>query len=107
MVVADPVTLEEATGKKDWMCAMEEEMASIQETQTWELIDPTVGVKIVGLNWVCKTKYNPDGSLHKHKALLVAKGYSQVQGVDHEDAFSPVVRLEMVRGSARVVRVST
>lgn len=60
-------------------------------------VGPTRGEKAIGLKWVFKSKFNPDGSLLSKKARIVAKGYSQVKGIDYEEVFSPVARMEMVR----------
>ena len=53
--------------------------------------------KAIGLKWVFKVKRDPAGNIVKHKARLVAKGYVQRQGVDYEEVFAPVARMETVR----------
>ena len=63
----------------------------------WELTDLAEGKNTIGLKWVFKTKYNADGSIQKHKTRLVAKGHSQLQGVDLKETLSPVARFEIVR----------
>jgi hypothetical protein len=55
------------------------------------------GCKAIGLKWVFKVKRDPAGKIVKHKARLVAKGYAQIQGVDYDEVFAPVARLETVR----------
>ena len=55
------------------------------------------GHKAIGLKWVYKVKRDPEGNVVKHKARLVAKGYAQRHGVDYEEVFAPVARLETVR----------
>lgn len=56
-----------------------------------------VGHKPIGLKWVFKLKKNADGEVMKHKARLVAKGYVQKKGIDYEEVFAPVARLDIVK----------
>ena len=64
---------------------------------TWELVDPPEGHTPITNKWVLTKKYDKDGSLQKYKARLVAHSYSQQLGMDYNDTFSPVVRLESIR----------
>ena len=93
----EPNTFAEAEKNPCWLKAMQEEMTSITENQTWSLEDMPPGHRVIGLKWVFKLKHNEKGEVVKHKARLVAKGYVQKQGVDFEDVFAPVARLESVR----------
>ena len=76
---------------------METELESIRENNTWCYADLPKGHKAIGLKWVFKVKRDPGGNVVKYKARLVAKGYAQKQGVDYEEVFGPVARLETVR----------
>jgi len=76
---------------------MDSEIQSINRNKTWELAKLPVGHKPIGLKWVYKLKRNADGNVVKHKARLVAKGYVQQQGIDFEEVFAPVARLDTVR----------
>ena len=76
---------------------MEEELSSIVKNQTWELACLPEGKRAVGLKWIFKTKFNTDGSIHKRKARIVAKGYLQKVGIDYTEVFSPVARMETIR----------
>ena len=76
---------------------MEAEMESIQANRTWELSALPAGHRAIGLKWVFKVKKDPEGNIVKHKARLVAKGYAQRQGVDFDEVFAPVARIETVR----------
>lgn len=76
---------------------MDHEMECIQKNSTWTLTHLPVGKHPVGLKWVYKSKYQIDRSLLKRKARLVAKGYLQKPGIDFEEVFSPVARMELVQ----------
>lgn len=76
---------------------MEEEMAALEENQTWDLVDLSAGKAAIGCKWVYVVKMNPDGSVARLKARLVAKGYAQMYGVDYTETFSPVAKLTSVR----------
>ncbi|KAM3215020.1 hypothetical protein ACQJBY_067149 [Aegilops geniculata] len=76
---------------------MSEEFAALRHTNTWVLVPRPPGVNIVGCKWIFKTKHRPDGSVDKHKARLVARGFTQQQGIDYGDTFSPVVKPTTVR----------
>lgn len=76
---------------------MKEELDSIVGNNTWKLCTLPAGHKPIGLKWVFKLKKDPEGKVVKHKARLVAKGYVQRQGIDFEEVFAPVERLETVR----------
>ncbi|WVZ91493.1 hypothetical protein U9M48_037657 [Paspalum notatum var. saurae] len=93
----EPATAEEAKQFKEWRNAMLEEMASIEQNKTWSLVDLPAGQKAIGLKWVFKLKRDEHGNISKFKAQLVAKGYVQRQGVDYEEVFAPVARMESVR----------
>jgi len=76
---------------------MLDEFTSIEANDTWRVIDPPPGVHLIGLKWVYKTKRDEAGFVTKFKARLVAKGYVQRQGIDFNEVFAPVARLESVR----------
>ena len=76
---------------------MMEEMSSIEANHTWELVDLPAGHRPIGLKWVYKVKKDANGAVVKYKARLVAKGYVQKHGVDYDEVFAPVARLESVR----------
>jgi hypothetical protein len=76
---------------------MLEEISSIEENETWSLVDPPTDQRPIGLKWVFKLKKDAAGKVVKHKARLVAKGYVQRIGVDFDEVFAPVARLDSVR----------
>ena len=93
----EPWDYNEAKEKKVWRDACEDEIKSIVKNKTWELVELPVGAKAIGLKWIFKVKRNSDGSINKYKARLVAKGYIQRHGVDFDEVFAPVARIETVR----------
>lgn len=93
----EPWDFSEARSMKVWLQACEDEIASIEKNQTWVLVELPMGVKPIGLKWVFKMKRNPDGSVNKYKARLVAKGYMQRHGIDYDEVFAPVARIETIR----------
>ena len=60
-------------------------------------MDLPIGIKPIGLKWIFKIKRNADGGISKYKARLVAKGYVQRHGVDYDEVFAPVARIETIR----------
>ena len=76
---------------------MQQEFEIIEKNKTWELVDRPHHKEIIGVKWVYKVKYNADGSVQRNKAMLVAKGYSQQPGIDYQETFAPVARLDTVR----------
>ncbi|GJV91107.1 zinc finger, CCHC-type containing protein [Tanacetum coccineum] len=87
----------EASTDKKWIEAMEIELDSINKNNTWTLTTLPTNHKAIGLKWVFKTKRDAKGEIIKYKARLVAKGYVQEQGIDFDEVFAPVARIETVR----------
>lgn len=97
MGIDEPVCFEQAVEDSAWKVAMDREIDSIEKNKTWQLVDLPQGHKAIGLKWVYKLKTDQHGEVTKHKARLVAKGYVQRHGIDYEEVFAPVTRLETVR----------
>ncbi|GKA57199.1 retrotransposon protein, putative, ty1-copia subclass [Tanacetum coccineum] len=80
-----------------WLDAMIAEMQSMIDNMVWVLVDLPPGCKTVGSKWIFKKKTDMDGIVHTYKARLIAKGYTQLYGVDYEETFSPVVDIRAIR----------
>ena len=93
----EPISFAEAERHPSWRKAMEEEMASIEENRTLSLVDLPHGLRAIGLKWVYQVKRDENGAVAKYKARLVVKGYAHRQGIDYDEVFAPVARLDMVR----------
>ena len=94
ITIDEPTTYKQAAEKEEWRKAMKTEIDAIEHNKTLQLTELPAGHKAIGLKWVFKIKKDANGNIVKHKARLVAKGYVQQQGVDYEEAFAPVTRLE-------------
>ncbi|KAL4558053.1 hypothetical protein LXL04_036249 [Taraxacum kok-saghyz] len=93
----EPKTFQEACTDSHWINAMNEEMEALYRNQTWILTDLPEGRKPIGCKWVFKIKYKQTGEIDRYKAHLVAKGYSQKEGIDFDETFSHVAKMTTVR----------
>jgi hypothetical protein len=87
--------IEEALQDLDWVLAMQEELNNFKRNEVWNLV-PCPKQNVVGTNWVFRNKQDEHGVVTRNKARLVAKGYAQVAGLDFEETFAPVARLESI-----------
>jgi hypothetical protein len=94
---SDPQSYGEAAGNPFWESAMQEEYNSLLENQTWDLVPLPSGRKIFRCRWIYRTKSAMDGQIRKYKAKLVAKGFKQVHGIDYDETFAPVAKMDSIR----------
>jgi len=96
MCIIEPENYQEVARDKAWQEAMKEELEMIEKNNTWELVKRSIDKPVIGVKWVYKTKLYLDGTIQKHKARLVAKGYAQKSGIDYNETFAPVARLDTI-----------
>jgi hypothetical protein len=76
---------------------MHEELENFERNQVWKLVDPPPGCKPIGTKWVWKKKEGEKGEVVRNKSRLIVQGFSQKEGIDYEETFAPVARLEAIR----------
>ena len=76
---------------------MDQELEALQKKKNWKVVPLPHGKKVIGSKWVFKLKLQANGALERYKARLIAKGYNQKFGIDYEETFSPVVKMNTIR----------
>ena len=93
----EPKNVKEALTYESWVQAMRDELEQFDRNDVMTLVECPQGVLIIGMKWVFKNKTDENGTVIKNKARLVAKGYNQQEGIDYEETFAPVARMEAIR----------
>jgi hypothetical protein len=93
----EPKNFDKANKHDDWIRAMNEELDQIETNNTWELVPRPEDKNVIGFKWVFKNKMNEKGQIVRNIAILVCKGYAQVEGQDFDETFAPVAKLEAIR----------
>jgi hypothetical protein len=89
----DSETFAETSDHSDWDATINEEYRSLVANDTWDVVPLSKGRKLVRCKWVYRTKCASVGSVKRHKAWSISKGFSQVEGIDYNETFSPVVKM--------------
>ncbi|GJW97528.1 retrovirus-related pol polyprotein from transposon TNT 1-94 [Tanacetum coccineum] len=87
----------EALGDESWIVAMQEELNQFVANDVWELVPQPRNMTIIGTKWVFRNKLDENGIVSRNKARLVAQGYNQQEGIDYDETYAPVARLESIR----------
>ena len=69
----------------------------MKKTDTWKLVPRPKDKNVIGTKWVFRNKLDENGQVTRNKAILVCKGYAQIEGIDFEEKFPPVARMEAIR----------
>ncbi|GJS64091.1 retrovirus-related pol polyprotein from transposon TNT 1-94 [Tanacetum coccineum] len=93
----EPKNVNEALGDKSWIVAMQEELNQFIANDVWELVPQPKNMTIIGTKWVFRNKLDENGVVSQNKARLVAQGYNQQEGIDYDETYAPVARLESIR----------
>ncbi|GJX41764.1 putative ribonuclease H-like domain-containing protein [Tanacetum coccineum] len=93
----EPRKVTEALEDGSWVEAMQEELLQFKLQQVWVLVDLPTGAKVIGTKWVYRNKKDERGVVVRNKARLVAQGHRQEEGIDYDEVFAPVARIEAIR----------
>ncbi|GJU04586.1 retrovirus-related pol polyprotein from transposon TNT 1-94 [Tanacetum coccineum] len=95
--IIEPKNIKEPMADHSWIESMQDELNQFERLQVWELVPRPEGKNIIALKWLWKNKCDAENIVVRNKTRLVAKGYKQEEGIDFEESFAPVARLEAVR----------
>ncbi|GJW18040.1 retrovirus-related pol polyprotein from transposon TNT 1-94 [Tanacetum coccineum] len=92
-----PKNIKEVMLDANWTESMHDELNQFKRFDVWELVECTIGRNIIAVKWIWKNKTDAENMVIQNKSRLVAKGYGQKEGIDFEESFAPVARLEAIR----------
>ncbi|GKC10083.1 retrovirus-related pol polyprotein from transposon TNT 1-94 [Tanacetum coccineum] len=93
----EPKNIKEAIKDESWTMAMQEELNQFVTNEVWSLVPPPENQTVIGTKWVFKNKLDENGVVSRNKVRLVAQGYNQQEGMDFDETYAPVARLESIR----------
>ena len=93
----EPTRVEEALQDESWVEVMHDELLQFQRNDVWTLVPRLEGEHIIGIKWIFHNKTDEEGNVIRNQACLVAQGYSQMEGVDYDETFASVARMESIR----------
>ncbi|GKA66458.1 retrovirus-related pol polyprotein from transposon TNT 1-94 [Tanacetum coccineum] len=93
----EPKNVNEALKDESWIIAMQEELNQFIANDVWELVPQPKNMKIIRTKWVFRNKLDKNGVVSHNKARLVVQGYNKKNGIDYDETYAPVARLESIR----------
>nr|GEV17816.1 retrovirus-related Pol polyprotein from transposon TNT 1-94 [Tanacetum cinerariifolium] len=93
----EPKNFKQAMTEPSWIDAMQEEIHEFERLKVWELVSCPDKVFLIKLKWIYKVKTHEFGGVLKNKARIVAQGFRQEEGIDFEESFAPIARIEAIR----------
>ncbi|GJS44810.1 putative ribonuclease H-like domain-containing protein [Tanacetum coccineum] len=93
----EPKRIAKALSDSAWVKAMQEELLQFKLQQVWVLVDLPKGKRAIGTKWIFRNKKDERGIVIRNKARLVAQGYTQEEGIDYDEVFAPIARIEAIR----------
>ena len=99
MVLSCPIwtlKVEEALRDENWVESMHQELHQFVRNDVWELVPRPKDTYVIGTKWIFKNKTDEDGEVVQNKSRLVAQVYIEVEGIDFDESFAPIARLESI-----------
>ncbi|GJS79356.1 retrovirus-related pol polyprotein from transposon TNT 1-94 [Tanacetum coccineum] len=93
----EPKNVKEAMTDPAWIESMQEELLQFKRLDVWVLVPPPDNIKPLTLKWLFKNKHDEENTVIRNKTRLVVRGYRQEEGIDFEESFAPVARMEAIR----------
>nr|GEY36637.1 retrovirus-related Pol polyprotein from transposon TNT 1-94 [Tanacetum cinerariifolium] len=93
----EPENVNKALGDESWIVSKQEELNQFITNDVWELVPQPKNMIIIGTKWVFRNKLDENGIVSRNKARLVAQGYNQQEGIDYDETYAPVAKLESIR----------
>ncbi|KAJ9561064.1 hypothetical protein OSB04_006224 [Centaurea solstitialis] len=93
----EPSNVWQALTDPDSVIAMQDELAEFERNKVWRLVERPWENTIIGLKWILRNKTDENNLIIRNKARLVAKGYRQQEGIDYDETYAPVARIEAIR----------
>ena len=97
LTTIEPNCFEEASKDEFWNKAIDGELDQIDKNDTWELVPRPKNKNVISTKWVFRNKLNEYGQVIRNQDRLVCKGYAQIEGIDFEETFAPIARMEAIR----------